>query len=282
MKENKSFWKRISCVHAGLLILISGSAGPAQAKVPGPLYGAEASGSLDYYSGGGVAYTFSSGGPGSTTASTNNGLSDSTEISNAALATGVLQAYAVSTGILGVVLQPYAAANALLWDTLTFVNQSGTDVTLTGGQITLTLPSTNYLTGYGSFGGACLALDTSLGTPLCSAADTTHFTSSSTFPYSLSISLAGLSTDTRYEFSAGLDGAVSEDSSGTANLGDPPNISISDLPNGISILSADPTAFGLGGTPPSATPEPPAFWLMAAGLLGMFGWSGYRRIRASV
>ena len=31
----------------------------------------------------------------------------------------------------------------------------------------------------------------------------------------------------------------------------------------------------------SATPEPPTFWLMATGILGMFGWVGYRKVRAS-
>ncbi len=34
-------------------------------------------------------------------------------------------------------------------------------------------------------------------------------------------------------------------------------------------------------TPVSATPEPPTFWLMATGILGMFGWVGYRKVRAS-
>jgi hypothetical protein len=31
----------------------------------------------------------------------------------------------------------------------------------------------------------------------------------------------------------------------------------------------------------STTPEPPTFWLMATGILGMFGWVGYRRIKAT-
>ena len=31
----------------------------------------------------------------------------------------------------------------------------------------------------------------------------------------------------------------------------------------------------------SATPEPPTVWLMATGMLGMFGWAGYRKMRAS-
>lgn len=34
-------------------------------------------------------------------------------------------------------------------------------------------------------------------------------------------------------------------------------------------------------TPVSATPEPPTFWLMATGILGMLGMAGYRKMRAS-
>ena len=44
------------------------------------------------------------------------------------------------------------------------------------------------------------------------------------------------------------------------------------------------TASGVSYLPPSnlsATPEPPTFWLMATGILGMFGWVGYRRIKAT-
>ncbi len=37
-----------------------------------------------------------------------------------------------------------------------------------------------------------------------------------------------------------------------------------------------------GGGGLSATPEPPTFWLMATGILGMFGWVGLRRIKISV
>lgn len=269
------------CVFAGLLVLVLGSAEPAHALMLGSLYGAEASGNLNYYSGGGIAYSFSSGGPGSTSASTNNSEYLSSESSNADLTTGVLQAYASTNGLVGVVLQPYADASALLWDTLTFVNQSGTNVALTSGQITLTLPSINSIQGFSAFGGACLSLDASLGTPLCSSIFSTSFDYNATFPYTLSVSLVGLTTNTQYEFSAGLTGNVAENSLGTVNLGDPPNISISNIPNGISILSADPTAFGLGGTPPSPTPEPPTFWLMATGILGMLGWVGYRRRKAS-
>ncbi|MHB1934930.1 MAG: PEP-CTERM sorting domain-containing protein [Leptospirillum sp.] len=32
----------------------------------------------------------------------------------------------------------------------------------------------------------------------------------------------------------------------------------------------------------SATPEPPTFWLMATGILGMFGWVGFRRGKAFI
>lgn len=35
-------------------------------------------------------------------------------------------------------------------------------------------------------------------------------------------------------------------------------------------------------TPVSATPEPPTLWLMASGILGMFGWTGYRRVKPQV
>lgn len=53
--------------------------------------------------------------------------------------------------------------------------------------------------------------------------------------------------------------------------------------NGLSGTSGngiDVTAYAQAGLPLAATPEPPTFWLMATGLLGMFGWVGYRRIKA--
>ncbi|MHB1934952.1 MAG: PEP-CTERM sorting domain-containing protein [Leptospirillum sp.] len=47
------------------------------------------------------------------------------------------------------------------------------------------------------------------------------------------------------------------------------------LDGGLGIGSGSLTISNL-----SATPEPPTFWLMATGILGMFGWVGFRRGKA--
>ena len=51
-------------------------------------------------------------------------------------------------------------------------------------------------------------------------------------------------------------------------------------PQGVSILAASGANYPtFNPINIAATPEPPTFWLMATGILGMVGWFGYRRIR---
>ena len=55
-----------------------------------------------------------------------------------------------------------------------------------------------------------------------------------------------------------------------------------DIPQGVSIISASGVNYPtFNPNNIAATPEPPTFWLMATGILGMFGWAGYRRGKAS-
>lgn len=268
-------------IFMSLLVLIIGYTGTekATAMVVVPQYGAEVAGSLDCV-GTSCGTTFTLGGPGTSDITASNGpsLNGSSESSTANLGTGILQAYATANGITG----SSASAGALFWDTLTFTNQIGANVTLGSGQITLTLPGSNSLT-FGAGGGTCLMQDFFSGHPLCTPFPSTYnppvLNSSSTFPYTETISLAGLQTNTPYEFSAAIYGEVTAFNNGTANLGDPPTVSISNIPNGISIFSAAPGAFGLGN-PPTSVPEPPTFWLMVTGIMGMFGVVGLRQIKA--
>ncbi|AFS52764.1 conserve hypothetical protein [Leptospirillum ferriphilum ML-04] len=54
------------------------------------------------------------------------------------------------------------------------------------------------------------------------------------------------------------------------------------LNDGGAIGNATITVSNIGGNGGiAATPEPPTFWLMATGILGMFGWVGLRRIKIS-
>ncbi len=76
-----------------------------------------------------------------------------------------------------------------------------------------------------------------------------------------------------FEFVAGI-------STGNGGLFDP-SIYV-DLPQGVSVISASGINYPTyNPNNLAATPEPPTFWLMSTGLLGMFGWVGYRRIKAT-
>ncbi len=268
--------KRMIGIFMSLLVLIFGGVGTANALIVGGNYGAEVTGSLDCTIASCYVSDFTSGGAGITNSGVSNGPSPSgsSEASTANLNTGILQAQATANGITG----SSAFAGALFWDTLTFKNQSGTNVSVGGGNITLTLPASNSLT-FGATGGACLMRDFFLGSPICTPYGSTYnppnLTNSSTFPNTISLSLAGLQTNITYEFSAAIYGQVSPYNNGTANLGDPPNVTISNIPNGISILSADPSAFGLGG--PASVPEPAGLALFGIGLLGLMAGLRHRR-----
>ncbi|WP_143461200.1 hypothetical protein [Leptospirillum ferriphilum] len=67
----------------------------------------------------------------------------------------------------------------------------------------------------------------------------------------------------------------------TLLLGTFSSMSVS-LNDGGAIGNATITVSNIGGNGGiAATPEPPTFWLMATGILGMFGWVGLRRIKIS-
>ena len=60
-----------------------------------------------------------------------------------------------------------------------------------------------------------------------------------------------------------------------------PSISINS-PQGVSVITASGVNYpSYTPTNIAATPEPPTFWLMATGILGMLGMAGYRKMRAS-
>lgn len=56
------------------------------------------------------------------------------------------------------------------------------------------------------------------------------------------------------------------------------NFYVQPLTPGASYITASGQTY-LPSDNPTATPEPPSFWLMATGILVLFGWTGYRRIR---
>jgi hypothetical protein len=77
---------------------------------------------------------------------------------------------------------------------------------------------------------------------------------------------------------------VSLNISGIGNNNTDPLISFI-VPPGVTITSGSGYNYlnpiNPNSNPLAATPEPPTFWLMATGLLGMFGWVGYRRMKAT-
>ncbi len=261
----------LSGIAVAVLSLLAAMQGAkASAFMP---YGAEVTGNIDFfpsgpaYSNGGAGSisAIGSAGPGSSTGSTAS--------SSANLSTGIITANAYANGITG----SSAFAGAMMWDSLTFFSSNPGAVTVGGGSITLTVPTA--LT-YGASGGACLYQDYFPGSPICTDGPSTYNPPSlgagMASPVVISLSLANVTLGQATEFSVGLYGEVTQFNSGTANLGDPPNIGIS-LPTGVTFASASGkflTGSQPGGTP---VPEPAALPLFAIALAAL----GFTRRQAA-
>ena len=181
--------------------------------------------------------------------------------SGADLTTGVLRAYAQEDGITGA----SAAAGAGFWDTLTFSGVTGVNPTAT-----LQFNVSGSFTDVG-FGGACegYRIGFSTGSTCGSGSGTDPFGSGATILgsgnpseiLSLPIPLVnGTPTEIAVALGAAANGSFNI---ATADLYDPPTVSLIDLPSRVTYTSAS----GVFLTSP--VPLPPALWLFGSGMIGL-------------
>ncbi len=181
--------------------------------------------------------------------------------SSADLTTGVLRAYAQEDGISGA----SAAAGAGFWDTLTFSGVTGVNPTAT-----LQFNVSGSFADVG-FGGACegyrIGLNT--GSTCGSGSGADPFGSGATIlgsgdPSEVLSLLIPLANNTPTEIAVALGAAANGSLNiATADLYDPPTVSLIDLPPGVTYTSAS----GVFLTSP--VPLPPALWLFGSGMIGL-------------